>query len=82
VTALVRSPEVPRPPAQTNSTRLGLQARTLQENLVTAVSGLVFVGAVVLPFCTPSQMWLDEALTVNISRAPLHENDCQAIARH
>ena len=80
MTALVRSPEAPRPPAQTNSTRLNLQARTLQENLVTAVSELVLVGAVVLCFCTPSPMWLDEALTVNISRAPLHENDCQAIA--
>jgi hypothetical protein len=80
VTALVRSPEAPRPPAQTNSTRLNLQARTLQENLVTAVSGLVLVGAVVLRFCTPAPMWLDEALTVKVSRAPLHENDCQAIA--
>lgn len=28
--------------------------------------------AVVLRFWTPSPMWLDEALTVNIARAPLH----------
>ena len=32
----------------------------------------MLVVSVVLRFWTPSPMWLDEALTVNIARAPLH----------
>ncbi len=35
-------------------------------------SAMVLVAAVVLRFWTPSPMWLDEALAVNIARAPLH----------
>ena len=48
---------------------LGRAARTGRRR---RASGAVLVFAVVLRFWTPSPMWLDEALTVNISRAPLH----------
>ncbi len=34
---------------------------------------LVMVAAVVLRFWTRSDLWLDEALTVNIARLPIHE---------
>jgi mannosyltransferase len=34
---------------------------------------LVLAGGVVMRFWTPSALWLDEALTVNIAHAPLHE---------
>ena len=34
---------------------------------------VVLAAGVVLRFVTPSALWLDEALTVNIARLPLHE---------
>ena len=37
------------------------------------VTGLVLVVALALRFWTSSDLWLDEALTVNIARLPLHE---------
>ena len=46
--------------------------RTLEQTLVAGVVGAVLLVTVVLRFWTPSPMWLDEALTVNIARAPLH----------
>ncbi len=36
-------------------------------------AALVMVAAVVLRFWTRSDLWLDEALTVNIARLPVHE---------
>ncbi|MGA3352834.1 MAG: glycosyltransferase family 39 protein [Acidimicrobiales bacterium] len=71
--ALVRSHEAPTPPAQGAHPRLNLHGRTFEEKFVVLASGLVLAFAVVLRFWTPSPMWLDEALTVNIARAPLHE---------
>ena len=38
-----------------------------------AAVAVVLVVAVVLRFWTSSDLWLDEALTVNIARLPLHE---------
>ncbi len=70
--ALVRSPEVLRPPDQSPRTRPGLRGRSLEQTLVAGGCGAVVVVGVVLRFWTPSPMWLDEALTVNIARVPLH----------
>jgi uncharacterized membrane protein len=36
-------------------------------------TGVVMVAALVLRFWTRSDLWLDEALTVNIARLPLHQ---------
>jgi hypothetical protein len=36
-------------------------------------TGLVLVAGLVLRFCTTSDLWLDEALTVNIAKLPIHE---------
>jgi mannosyltransferase len=41
--------------------------------IVAIVVGLVVAVGVVLRFWTTSSLWLDEALTVNIARLPLHE---------
>ncbi len=41
--------------------------------LMAAAVVVVLVVAVVLRFWTTSDLWLDEALTVNIARVPLHE---------
>ncbi len=41
-------------------------------NLLTALAVLVVAFTVVLRFWTTSDLWLDEALTVNIARQPLH----------
>ena len=41
--------------------------------LIAAAVALVLVAAVVLRLWTRSDLWLDEALTVNIARLPLHE---------
>jgi hypothetical protein len=70
VTALVRSPEAPRPKGALR-TRLDFKDKTLEDKLVAAAGGLVIALGVLLRFWTPSPMWLDEALTVNISRQPL-----------
>jgi mannosyltransferase len=40
---------------------------------ITVGLGLVVVSALVLRFWTVSDLWLDEALTVNIARLPLHQ---------
>ncbi len=72
VNAPVRSPEVPTPSSRRTEARDSSARRTLGQNVVVAASGAVLAGAVVLRFWTPSPMWLDEALTVNIARAPLH----------
>ena len=71
--ALVRSPEVPTPLSGGSiDTRSRLPGRTLEQTVVAVAVGVVLAGSVVLRFWTPSPMWLDEALTVNIARAPLH----------
>ena len=72
VNAPVRSPEVPTPPSERTETRGTTPARTFEQTLVAAAGGAVLVVTVVLRFWTPSPMWLDEALTVNIAKAPLH----------
>ncbi|HLN05595.1 MAG TPA: hypothetical protein VK217_04920 [Acidimicrobiales bacterium] len=72
VNPLVRSPEVPTPPQESPEARSLRQGRTPGQHVVAAAGGAVLVAAVVLRFWTPSPMWLDEALTVNIARAPLH----------
>lgn len=72
VNAPVRSPEVPTPPSESTETRGTTPARTFEQTLVAAAGGAVLVVTVVLRFWTPSPMWLDEALTVNIAKAPLH----------
>ena len=70
MTALVRSPEVPTPPPHSVGTRRGLRGRTFEQTAVALATGAVLAFSVVLRFWTPSPMWLDEALTVNIARAP------------
>ena len=71
VNPLVRSPEVPAPPSDNPDEGGRPPARTLEKPLVVALGGAVLVVSVVLRFWTPSPMWLDEALTVNIAREPL-----------
>lgn len=41
--------------------------------LIVVLTGAVLVVSVVLRFWTRSDMWLDEALTVNVARLPLHD---------
>jgi mannosyltransferase len=48
--------------------------------LVLTLAALVVVAGVVLRFVTKSDLWLDEALTVNISRLPL--SDLHEALRH
>jgi len=72
VNAPVRSPEVPTPPSERTETRSATPGRTLEQTVVATACGAVLVVTVVLRFWTPSPMWLDEALTVNIAKAPLH----------
>src|ERR1035441_7805395 len=72
VNAPVRSPEVPTPPSERTETRGVARAATFEQTLVAAAGGAVLVVSLVLRFWTPSPMWLDEALTVNIARQPLH----------
>jgi 4-amino-4-deoxy-L-arabinose transferase-like glycosyltransferase len=45
----------------------------MTRRLLAAGVAVVLVAAVVLRFWTTSDLWLDEALTVNIARLPLHE---------
>ena len=71
VNPLVRSPEVPAPPSDNPDEGGRPPARTLEKPLVVALGAAVLVVSVVLRFWTPSPMWLDEALTVNIAREPL-----------
>ena len=71
VNPLVRSPEVPAPPSDSPEEGGRPPARTLEKPLVVALGAAVLVVSVVLRFWTPSPMWLDEALTVNIAREPL-----------
>ncbi len=56
-------PEDPEGPAFRPSTRMVIVVGTV----------VVMVAAVVLRFWTRSDLWLDEALTVNIARLPVHE---------
>ncbi|MGO9581663.1 MAG: hypothetical protein ACLP36_02540 [Acidimicrobiales bacterium] len=70
--ALVRSPEVPTPSPHSAGTRRGLQGGAFEQTAVALATGAVLAFSIVLRFWTPSPMWLDEALTVNIARAPLH----------
>jgi uncharacterized membrane protein len=72
VNAPVRSPEVPTPSSERTETRGAVPRATLEQTVVATAVGVVLVGTVVLRFWTPSPMWLDEALTVDIARAPLH----------
>ncbi|MGA2529363.1 MAG: hypothetical protein ABSG36_09405 [Acidimicrobiales bacterium] len=76
----MQSPETTTPPAKGAKSRHYIRGRALEERLVLVAAGLVLAFSVVLRFWTPSPMWLDEALTVNIARAPLHE--IPALLRH
>ena len=68
----LRSPEV-QAPTEVSPRSLGRRPGWTRERIVVAAAGgAVLAVSVVLRFWTPSPMWLDEALTVNISRAPLH----------
>jgi hypothetical protein len=71
VNAPVRSPEVPTPSSGRTEERKAAPPRTLEQTVVSTACAAVLLGAVVLRFWTPSPMWLDEALTVNIAKAPL-----------
>ena len=71
MTALVRSPEVPTPPSQSTRTR-NAPGERFAPTFVAVLTAAVLVFSVALRFWTPSPMWLDEALTVDIARAPLH----------
>jgi mannosyltransferase len=62
------TPEAPHPPAPAPGDR----ARTLALLTGLVVAG-VLVIAVVLRFVTKSDLWLDEALTVNIAKLPLSD---------
>ncbi len=67
-----RAPSVVPPPATpvgADDDRFGRRTTVL---LAVATVVVVVVG-VVLRFWTPSDLWLDEALTVNIARLPLRE---------
>ncbi|MGD0875134.1 MAG: hypothetical protein ABSA14_09105 [Acidimicrobiales bacterium] len=68
----VRSPEVPTPLSDRTGTGDTTTVRGFERNLVATASAAVLAAAVVLRFWTPSSMWLDEALTVNIAKSPLH----------
>ncbi len=71
-----------RPPGQTvgelPGTPVGLDPEGPPFGRVTTVClaiavGLILVASLVLRFWTRSDLWLDEALTVNIARLPLHD---------
>jgi len=47
-------------------------ARSPGQIVLFTAAAAVLIASVVLRFWTPSPMWLDEALAVNIARAPLH----------
>ena len=51
----------------------GLPAGLRWDLVAKAAIVLALAAALVLRFWTPSALWLDEALTVDIARAPLHE---------
>jgi uncharacterized membrane protein len=61
-------PEAPSPPA-TDSPG-GARPRSL---LLGAIVAGVLLVAIVFRFVTKSDLWLDEALTVNIAHAPLSD---------
>jgi len=71
VNPLLRSPEVRTPTAENPPETDRRPRRTSEQTVLSAAAGVVLVVSVVLRFWTPSPMWLDEALTVNISPAPL-----------
>ncbi|MGZ4688499.1 MAG: glycosyltransferase family 39 protein [Acidimicrobiia bacterium] len=62
------TPEAPHPPAAKSAD--GARPRALLLGLVLAG---VLVVSVVLRFATKSDLWLDEALTVNIAKLPLSQ---------
>jgi mannosyltransferase len=62
-------------PATANEVALAPEAIILEAPLSPALrlgAGVALLAAVVLRFWTPSALWLDEALTVDIARAPVH----------
>ena len=73
VNPLVRSPEVPTPSEEGPPAARQRRVWTPEQRIVGVACAVVLGVAVWLRFWTPSALWLDEALTVNIARAPLHE---------
>jgi hypothetical protein len=63
--------EIPSGPASSLRRRLFGEGEDPHPVVLVAGAVVVVVG-VVLRFWTPSALWLDEALTVNIARLPLH----------
>jgi hypothetical protein len=70
-----RSGRAPAPAALGSDTRAPVAARW-----VLAAAGLVVLVGVVLRFAARSELWLDEALTVNIAKLPL--GDLRDALRH
>jgi hypothetical protein len=66
-------------PAAAHSSEHNARARRRRALLRAAIAVAVLAG-VVLRFCTTSDLWLDEALTVNIARLPL--GDIPEALRH
>ena len=60
------------PPVAGHRPLASFMGRSFEDSAVAVASAAVLVFAVALRFWTPSPMWLDEALTVNIARAPVH----------
>jgi len=71
VNPLVRSPGVPAPTEDVLEACSRSPGRSPEQVAVIAAGVVVLVASLVLRFWTPSPMWLDEALTVNIAREPL-----------
>lgn len=55
------------------STRRSLLVRDLGHPVLVAVVGVASTAALAARFFVPSALWLDEALSVNIARLPIHE---------
>ena len=73
VNPLVRPPGVPAPPDSDDSAASSPPPGSAERLAVMVGCVAVFVVAVVLRLWTPSALWLDEALAVNIAAAPLHQ---------
>jgi mannosyltransferase len=55
------------------STRRSLPVRDLGHPVLVAIVGVACAATVIARFVIPSALWLDEALSVNIARLPIHE---------
>ncbi len=67
------APPVTAPPEETVEDQEGPPFRPTTQLLLTASVVVALLAALVLRFWTTSDLWLDEALTVDIARLPLHD---------